>query len=660
MTEERHYFVPSKNKKDCEKCKKLYNECMNWVDLFVIEGPKERDFYWKNEKANYVTDLYTFELVQTIPTLEENLKIVTIESTRHLSFMLNKKGQTICWGMSDSSEDPSMFNQPSPVKELVGIQIVALACGDSHVLALEMGMYVWSWGNNDYFQLSRDFEEKVKEENSKFPFANRRSRVGKERSKDEENFYMNPKRIEEINNIVRISAGPFSSFAVHMNGIVYAWGKNYNFSLGIEQENNVKKATELHSCPWVKETKKSKKSYFKSEKIREVEIAGACLSNIRAMKVENMDLHNRILLLSKKVDFLEDENVNVNNKKMKKLWDSDPDLKDLIKLKSNCEKLNEDIDEQVKVIEDDIEKLNEKKKDIMKKIETKDGELSELWESITKIEREMKKFKKESVSTKRETNEKQIGDIDGEILTKAEARKEQQAQLMNKELEKKSLKEEIEKVDIDIKNAKKKITSITKSKDLNIKTYEQMASIKKKQISEKNILKFSSRTYQEIQEIKKYFDVIENSSFEFLTKEIGRLSHPEEIISISNQMLEILRLHVKEKFKVSGFAYVGNTRKVWVVIDEIIKTALEVNTLKQTICSKLLKSSKPEVKIDEENLDGMKIKAIKKVFKEVDITDFNIQFDDFMKKIGEKEKKASMKKLITEGAKKKSGWRSCF
>lgn len=660
MTEERHYFSPSKNKKDCEKCKKPYNECMSWIDLFVIEGPKERDFYWKNEKANYVTDLYTFELVQTIPTLEENLRIITIESTRHMSYMLNKKGQVIGWGMTENTDEASILNQPGPIKELVGIQIVALACGESHVLALEMAMYVWSWGNNDYFQLSRDHEEKVKEEYSKFTNIHRRSRLEKDKKKEEEFFYTSPKRIEDINNIVRIAAGPFSSFAVHMNGTVYAWGKNNNFSLGIEQTNNVKKATELHSCPWVRDTKKNKKTYFKSEKLREVEIAGASLSTIRAMKVENMDLHSRILLLSKKVDFLEDEVVSGNNRKMQKLWDSDTELKDLIRLMLNCEKMNSEINCQITNINKEIESLDKKVNEVQQKIKTKDNELSELWESITKIEREMKRFKKDTLSAKGGTNDKQLGDIDGEILTKAEARKEQQAQLMNKELEKKSLIEEISKFQTQIQDLIKKRDLITKSVDENFQTYKKMASIKKKQIAEKNILKFSSRTYQEIQEIKSVYDAVENSSIENLTIEIGKFSHPEEIISISNQMLEILQRCVKEKFKVSGFSYVGNTLKVWIIIDETIKAALEVNKLKQTICSKMLKSSKMDIRNFEENAELAKHKVIKNIFKAAGITDFMIQFDNYWQKIGDKEKKASMKKLINEGNHKKSGWRACF
>lgn len=638
---EKHYFVPAKNKKLCEKCNQPYSTCMNWVELFVIEGPKERDFFWKNEKANYVTDLFTFELVQTIPEFEENLKIITIESTKTMSYLLNKKGQVISWGFSENSEDASHFTSPTVIKELVGIQIVAVACGENHALALEVGMYVWSWGSNEFFQLSRD---------EYFDYL----------STNKQRTFESPRRIEEINNIVRIAAGPYSSFAVHMNGTVYAWGRNSNCSLGIEVPQNVRKATELPTCPWVREMKNQKKSYFKPEKIREVEISGISLSKIRAMRTENMDLHSRIILLSKKVDFLEDEATQSNNRKLQKLWDSDPELKELIKMTDKREEDNRKIANQVAVIDKELQNLETEKKEYEILINSKDSELNELWKAIIDIEKEMKKLKKESKGIKVDVSEKQAKDTENEFTSKAETRKEQQAEFLNKEMEKNNFVENLNKVNWQIKEKNLAKLLLLQEKDPNIEEYKKMASIKKKQIAEQNILKFSSRTYREIQDIRKVNETIEMASVESLTKNVGKFSHPEEIFSISNQLYEILEKYVKEKFKISGDRHIGNTLKVWAVVQEIVKVALEVNQLKQTLCSNILKSSKGDIKAFGEREENEKQKEVRNILKGLGILDYSVTFDNFSQKIKEREKKASMKKLIDEGPKQKSGWRSCF
>lgn len=641
MTEERHYFVPGKNKKLCEKCNNPYSTCMSWVDLFVIEGPKERDFFWKNEKANYVTDLFTFELVQTIPEFEEKLNIITIESTKTMSYMLNKKGSVISWGLNQSTDDSSIFTSPTLIRDLVGIQIVSVACGENHTLALEVGMYVWSWGSNEFFQLSR---------NETVDFM----------SNGKQEVFAQPRRIEDINNIVRIAAGPFSSFAVHMNGTVYAWGKNNNSSLGIEVQQNVKKATEIASCPWVREMKKMKKSYFKPEKFREVEISGISLSKIRAMKIENFDLHSRILLLSKKVDFLEDEVPDGSHSKLKKLWDSDQELKELEKLKERSEEHNKKISIDVSKIDDDIKRLRVDESQIQESINSKDSELNELWKAINDIEREIKLLKKETRGKKSGGNEKQAKDTENEFTSKVETRKEQQADFLNKELEKGNLVENLKNVKDEILEKERNKMILKRDEDNNIEEYKKMISIKKKQIADKNILKFSSRTYEEVQDIRRVHEALEKSSVLSLTKSIGKYSHPEEIFTISNALYEKLETYVKEKFKMAGDRHIGNTLKVWAVIQENIKVAAELNQLKLTLCSQTLKNSKFDIKACGKNGDFEKEKEVRSILKGLANVDYFIKFDNFSEKIMEKEKKASMKKLIEEGPKQKSGWRSCF
>jgi len=76
-------------------------------------------------------------------------------------------------------------------------------------MALDSNMLVWVWGFNKFGQLGlKDTRDRDK-----------------------------PHRIKKINDIHRIYAGGNCSFAVSMEGSVYAWGENKNCQLGIIKNN---------------------------------------------------------------------------------------------------------------------------------------------------------------------------------------------------------------------------------------------------------------------------------------------------------------------------------------------------------------------------------------------------------------------------------------
>ena len=88
------------------------------------------------------------------------------------------------------------------------IQIVQVACGADHVLALTSTGHVYVWGNGQQNQLGRRIIE-------------RRKLNGLE-----------PERLG-LRNIVQVAAGMYHSFAMDSNGVVWAWGLNTFHQTGL-------------------------------------------------------------------------------------------------------------------------------------------------------------------------------------------------------------------------------------------------------------------------------------------------------------------------------------------------------------------------------------------------------------------------------------------
>ncbi|MCM1295859.1 MAG: hypothetical protein NC311_09985, partial [Muribaculaceae bacterium] len=99
--------------------------------------------------------------------------------------------------------------------------IVKLAAGGNHILALDKYGYVYAWGANDKAQLGGGASTTSQSTYSTVPV-----RVLKGQQDVESNF---------LSNIVDIAAGNQFSVAVDADGFVYTWGANYYGVLGINR-----------------------------------------------------------------------------------------------------------------------------------------------------------------------------------------------------------------------------------------------------------------------------------------------------------------------------------------------------------------------------------------------------------------------------------------
>lgn len=107
---------------------------------------------------------------------------------------------------------PFQFNPiPLVAFQKAKVQIVQVACGENHVLALTTTGHVYVWGSGQQNQLGRRIMA-------------RRQLNGLE-----------PERLG-LRNIVHVAAGVYHSFAVDVNGIVWAWGLNTFHQTGLTSD----------------------------------------------------------------------------------------------------------------------------------------------------------------------------------------------------------------------------------------------------------------------------------------------------------------------------------------------------------------------------------------------------------------------------------------
>ncbi|MCM1439913.1 MAG: hypothetical protein NC131_12030, partial [Roseburia sp.] len=102
--------------------------------------------------------------------------------------------------------------------------IVKLAAGYNHVLALDRKGYVYAWGNNDSDQLGGEKTDATAGGSRTLPVRVLR---GQQTDKTGNSPY--------LSNIVDIAAGRQFSVAVDTDGFVYTWGANYYGVLGINR-----------------------------------------------------------------------------------------------------------------------------------------------------------------------------------------------------------------------------------------------------------------------------------------------------------------------------------------------------------------------------------------------------------------------------------------
>lgn len=165
-----------------------------------------------NDSAQLGAGHYTVRLAP-VPVVGMERAVAVAAGNDH-SLALDSDGQLWAWGGNNYGElgtDLWESTVASPV-ELPG-RVIAMAAGAEHSLAVTADGHVWAWGRNNHGQTGADPVS--------FPEGYR------------------PHQIAGLTDVVDVFAGRYSSFALHMDGTVSAWGYNDFGALGVGHDNDI-------------------------------------------------------------------------------------------------------------------------------------------------------------------------------------------------------------------------------------------------------------------------------------------------------------------------------------------------------------------------------------------------------------------------------------
>ncbi len=157
------------------------------------------------------------EQSRDVPTQLPSLThIVQIAAGSKSSYALDEQGNVWAWGrnrygnLGQGTEDTNPHNAPAQITSLS--DIIMLATGRDHVLALDARGQIWAWGLNASFQ------------------------VGEETLGDP---VTSPVERSDIDDVRAVYAHANQSFVLRTDSKLYGWGQNLNGTLGIANEEDV-------------------------------------------------------------------------------------------------------------------------------------------------------------------------------------------------------------------------------------------------------------------------------------------------------------------------------------------------------------------------------------------------------------------------------------
>jgi alpha-tubulin suppressor-like RCC1 family protein len=171
-------------------------------------------------------------------------KIVKLAAGRSHSLALDEGGSVYCWGSCNYGQCGPVGRRrggtapPKQVEALSQVQIVDIAAGDSHTLALTGGGRVFGWGGGFEGQLGIG---SIIQLNPKPKLVSDLDFMAIEASKEYKAQQQSPQktppggndRLAEVPKVVSVHATGNCSFATSSSGHVYVWGCNDVGNLGI-------------------------------------------------------------------------------------------------------------------------------------------------------------------------------------------------------------------------------------------------------------------------------------------------------------------------------------------------------------------------------------------------------------------------------------------
>lgn len=185
----------------------VYNDSYAVIPICRVFSDKNGQMFYKS-KLNNFTYTNGQNITQLLfPSQIMSMKFKDIAAERETAVGLTYNGEVYVWGDGayyDLGQGQVKLNQYTPLKVEGLPEIVKIAKGKHHVLALDVNGEVWGWGNNSSGEVHGAYKGKV---------------------------YV-PSKISGLNNITDIAAGTGFSAAIKSDGTLWTWGNNTDGKLG--------------------------------------------------------------------------------------------------------------------------------------------------------------------------------------------------------------------------------------------------------------------------------------------------------------------------------------------------------------------------------------------------------------------------------------------
>ncbi|XP_059046133.1 probable E3 ubiquitin-protein ligase HERC4 isoform X2 [Achroia grisella] len=198
--------------------------CIAAGEFFALYLTKQGRLYscGSNEVGQLGRQTLFYSNENRTPCLVEKLKehkILSVACGIQHSLALNEWGIPYSWGCNGMGQlgvvqtDAQSHNVPCIIKELATKNVVQVACGSFHSIALTNSGDLYSWGANSYGQCG----------------------LGIFTSKE-----MKPRQITSLLGvpIALIACGSNHTFVLSKSGAVFGWGKNSHGQLGLQNTEN--------------------------------------------------------------------------------------------------------------------------------------------------------------------------------------------------------------------------------------------------------------------------------------------------------------------------------------------------------------------------------------------------------------------------------------
>jgi alpha-tubulin suppressor-like RCC1 family protein len=182
---------------------------------------------WGQNNAGQVGDNTSNNKKLTPVKVTDLVNVVLLAAGKEHSMALKKNGTVWTWGSNEKGQlgIGSTQNQNHPVLVEALSDIIAIAAGGQHSIALKDDGTIWIWGLNNQGQLG----------NGTMPVD------------DELNYENSPIKINANETFIAIAAGENHSMALSTDGTVWAWGDNSKGQLGNNSIQNSLKPQKVNA-----------------------------------------------------------------------------------------------------------------------------------------------------------------------------------------------------------------------------------------------------------------------------------------------------------------------------------------------------------------------------------------------------------------------------